>query len=136
MATASGVCPRCSASITENVEVCAEHDASDGVCTACTNRYAVSVVFRCPNCIYERGGMFGVTLLTNTDLLAFLTAHGINPITPSSHSAIGAALDYDEEILSEEPFEAQFTFTQGGDSLRLTVGDTLTVRDVARSFES
>lgn len=133
MATASGVCPRCSASITEDVEVCTEHDVSEGVCTACTNRYAVSIVFRCPNCIYERGGMFGVTLLTNTDLLAFLTARGINPITPSSHSAIGAALDYDEEILSEEPFEARFTFTDDGDSLTLIVDEDLSVSSVSRN---
>ncbi len=131
MATASGVCPRCSAPIEESIEICDEHEGDD-VCGACGSRYAVGVAFRCTNCIYERSGLVGVRFLTNTDLLALLTGHGINPITPESHSRIGTAFAYDEEVLSVEPFEARLTFTVDGDSLTLTVDDDLAVIDVTR----
>ncbi|MFD1512083.1 DUF7351 domain-containing protein [Halomarina rubra] len=127
MASASGVCPRCSAVLDESVSVCADHEARSEPCEECVERYAVGIHFECTNCIYDRGGAFGVKLLTNTDLLAFLTARGINPVEPSARSAIGAMVDYEEEVLSTDPFEARFTFAVDGDTLSLRVGDDLAV---------
>ena len=126
---ASGICPRCSATIDERVDVCEQHDA-DGVCEECDRRFAVHVTFRCSNCIYERSGAFGVKLTTNNDLLAFLTARGVNPITPSPRPIESVILDYDEEVLSFDPFEARFTFTVDGEALTLTVDDDLSVVEV------
>lgn len=76
MATVGGVCPRCSAPLEESVACCEDHDADGGVCGTCDGRYAVTVGYRCTNCIFERGGALGASLLTNTELLAFLTADG------------------------------------------------------------
>lgn len=131
---ASGVCPRCGAPVDESVDVCPDHDAIDGLCEACDARYSVHFSTRCTNCIYAQSGALGIGLVANTDLLAFLTTHGINPISPSSQSAWGAALgDYEEEVLSREPFEARITFTIAGDSLTLTVDDDLSVVEATRS---
>lgn len=127
MASASGVCPRCSGVLEESVNVCKRHDSSSGLCSACDERFAVGIHFECTNCIYDRGGAFGVKLLANTDLLAFLTARGINPVVPSSQSAIGSMVDYDEDVRSTDPFEAQFTVRVGEDTLSLTVDDSLRV---------
>lgn len=133
MAAVSGVCPRCSAAIDESIDICEDHKVIDGVCESCERRYAVHAEFECTNCIYERSGAFGVALLTNTELVAFLTTHGINPVMPSSQSAIGVVTDYDEEVVSIDPFEARFTFTIDGDALTLTVDDDLSVVDVTRN---
>ena len=131
MSAVDGVCPRCSAAVEESVEVCEDHDPGEGVCGACGGRYAASVRFRCTNCIYDRGGAFGVRFLTNTDLLAFLTARGDSPFGAPPRSVFGTAMDYEEEVRSTEPFEARFTFTAGGDALALTVGEDLSVVEVS-----
>lgn len=125
----SGVCPRCSAAIDERVAVCDDHD-DGGVCEACGGRYAATIHLRCTNCIYERTGAFGVRLLTDLDLLRFLTTHGINPFAPSSIPEWTDALaNYDEEVLSVDPFEARYTYTIDEDSITLTVGEDLSVVD-------
>jgi len=40
-------------------------------------------------------------------------------------------MDYEETVVSREPFEARFTFTVDGDAITLTVGDDLSVVDVS-----
>jgi DNA-binding transcriptional ArsR family regulator len=131
MSAVGGVCPRCSATVEESVEVCEAHERADGVCDACGGRYAVGVRFRCTNCIYDRAGAFGAALLANLDLLQFLTEHGVNPVGQSSRSAVGVAMDYEEDVISAEPFQARFTYTVGGDAITLTVDDDLSVVDVS-----
>ena len=133
MARGSGICPRCSASIEESARVCESHDASDGVCEDCHNRYAVQHHARCTNCIYETEGLFMLSLLANTELLAFFTTHGLNPVSASSELDVYAVTgDYEEEVLSRDPFEARFTFTIGRDSITLTVDEDLEVVSVTR----
>ncbi|WP_254538468.1 ArsR/SmtB family transcription factor [Halomarina litorea] len=82
MAATNGVCPRCAATVEESVHVCERHDGGDGPCPRCDERFAVGVHLECTNCLYDRGGAFGVRLLSNTDLLAFLTDRGVNPVAP------------------------------------------------------
>lgn len=128
LAIASRVCPRCSGPLDESVQVCESH-ASEGVCDRCDNRHAVRITFRCTNCLHERWGAFVLALLAQVDLLAFLTSHGLNPIAPSSHAAVDDVLmNYDEDVRSIDPFEAQFTFIVDGEALSLTVDDELSVR--------
>lgn len=130
MAAVSGVCPRCSAPIDESVEVCEDHDPTGGDCGNCHGRYAATVQFDCTNCIYERNGAFGVRLLTHTAFLEFLTAHGINPVIPSSHGAIDVVTNYQEDVVSAEPFEARLTFSANGDTVTFTVADDFSVTDI------
>lgn len=130
MARGSGICPRCSAALEGSVEVCTEHDPGDGICEECNNRYAVQHHAHCTNCIYETAGLFMLSLLATTELLAFLTARGLNPISASSELDVYAVTgDYEEEVVSVDPFEARFTFTADGDSITLTVDDDLEVVD-------
>lgn len=87
----------------------------------------------CTNCVFDQGGAFALVLLADTDLLAFLTAHGINPVSSTSHRFATAIMDYEEEILGTEPFEARFTFADDDDTIALTVDDDLEVVEVTRS---
>lgn len=133
LAAASGVCPRCSAPLAESTSVCEAHDSAGGLCDRCENRHAIHVDFGCTNCLYEAGGALVVSFMADTDVLAFLIDHGINPVSPSSQAVYNAALmDYDEELLSVDPFEARLTLSVDGDTLALTVDDDLDVSEATR----
>lgn len=80
----AGVCSRCSAKLETSVKVCESHDASAGMCDECERRYALRFDLYCPNCNYDPKSIAPGVLLSNTELLAFLTAHGINPFAPDS----------------------------------------------------
>lgn len=131
LADSSGVCSRCSAALDTSVAVCPDHDAGDGYCEHCGRRYAVRFDIGCTNCNYDVHSIAPGCLLSNTELLAFFTTHGINPLAPDSlDGAMDALANYEEEVVSTDPFEARFTFTAGGDAITLTVDDDLSVADV------
>ena len=131
VAMANQVCPRCSARLSTSVSVCEEHDATDGPCNECKNRHAILAEYACTNCLFERDGPIGLTLMTNGELLAFFLSHGLNPIDPSNQAVdFEALMDYEEEVLSMDPFEARFIFTLDTDSLSLTVNEDLDVIEV------
>ncbi len=126
---AHGICPRCSAVVDHSVDVCETHDASDGLCATCHRRYAVQLTNRCRNCRFGGDGVIVTRLLGNLDLRLFIGEHGIDPLA----EGIRWGWDFEEEIISVEPFEAKFTFTIDGDAITLSVDDDLTVTDVHRS---
>jgi hypothetical protein len=102
------------------------------VCERCNARFAVDVTIDCSNCPRYHRGPPSVFLISKTEVASFLTDHGINPTDPSWERAPPAVVNYDEEIVGINPFEAHFTFTIEGDELRLTVDGDLSVVDVAR----
>jgi DNA-binding transcriptional ArsR family regulator len=135
LSMASGICPRCSATVEETITVCETHDAEEGLCDACGGRYAAGINFTCTNCVFDAGGGFAIALLGHTALLSFVTGHGHNPVSPDSIRQLnGIHGDYEEEIVSVDPFEARFTFRIDGDALVLTVDGT-TVTGVERGGE-
>ena len=127
----AGVCSRCSARLETSVDVCENHDADAGVCDECERRYALMFDLYCPNCDYDPNSIAPGILLANTELLAFLTTRGINPFAPESLNRTSQAIaQYDEEVVSTEPFEARLTFTADGDSITLTLDEDLSVVEV------
>lgn len=136
LAMSSGICPRCSATLDTSLNVCEDHEAADGPCEACGTGYAVRAVVDCTNCIFVTGSGAFLGLLANTELLAFFTEHGLNPVTPDSiRRADAAKMEYDETIHSTDPFEATFTFTVGEDCLALRVDQDLSVIEATRKDE-
>jgi len=134
MSLSAGICPRCSATLDLSLNVCADHDASDGLCDACETAYAVRAVYDCTNCIFATGSGAFLGLLANTELLSFFTDHDINPVDPDSIRRVDAAkMRYDETIHSTSPFDATLTFSVGGDSLSLRVDGNLDVTAVDRA---
>lgn len=130
----SGVCPHCSGPVEHSLNVCETHAPFDGGCPDCNRRYAAQLYSYCTNCIFETEKSFVADLLiATTDMLAFLTAHGINPITDPWGPVMKTA---DEEILSTDPFEARFSFTLDGETLTLTVNDYLSVVDATKHTPS
>lgn len=132
-ALSTGICPRCSATVERTVTACGSHDASEGLCETCLRAEAIEVKFACTNCIYRSGGAAPAALYANTELLAFLTTHGLNPIAPDSIHALNRTLqNYEEEILSADPLRARLTFSADGETLSLTVDEELTVVESSR----
>ena len=133
-AMSAGICPRCSATVDHTLRVCEDHDASDGLCAECRGRQAVRLTVSCTNCIFGSGGIFSIDLVSNTDLLDLLTDHGLNPVVPDSIRRVNEVHgDYEETLISRDPFRARFTFDVDGDTLALTVDDDLEVVEATRS---
>lgn len=133
ISVASGVCPHCSGPLSYSKDICEDHDSSADHCEQCDNRHAAHLEFNCTTCLYEGAAAFTIALLANADLLAFLAAHGINPVAPSDPADYtGVLMNYEEELLSVDPFEARFTFTVDDDGVSFTVDDDLNVVEISR----
>lgn len=129
----AGICPRCRAPVEHSLSVCPDHDSGDGLCEACESVYAVSLGFRCSNCIYKGGGGLGIGLIGNQELLDFVTDHGLNPIDPDSTRTLdGIHQNYREEVLSTDPLRVRLTYTIDGESLSLTVDEDVHVVESTR----
>ncbi len=128
LAMGSDVCPRCSGGVDHSIDVCDQHDADAAVCGRCNRRQAVGFRSRCRNCRFSLASTMVMHLMATTELLAFVTAHGYNPLIDEWVWG----WEYEEEVLSTDPFEGRFTFTIDGDALTLTVDETLTVVEAAR----
>lgn len=129
LAAAYGICPRCSARLEHSVQVCENHTVDNDLCGHCSRRQAVQIHRECTNCIYKGHGMFLTHLLGSADLRTFVWEHGIDPIA----DGVSWGWDYQEDIISVDPFRATFTYVLDNDSITLTVDEELNVVDVSRS---
>lgn len=127
-ALACGVCPRCSAIVDQTVQICDEHDAGNGRCERCHSRFAVLIESRCSNCIFEARSSAVILVLAVPEMLVFVGEHGLN----MTSRGIEWGWDFDEEILSTDPFKARFTFTIDGDAISLTIDEYLDIVAVER----
>jgi hypothetical protein len=133
LALASGVCPRCSGAVEWDTELCDAHDPGDGLCSTCDGRYALGVEATCTNCILVTGGDPVVALAAETELLALLAANGHNPVDPDDpHHVEEVHGTYTETIHRRDPLRASYTFAVDGESLTLTVDDSLEVVETTR----
>lgn len=136
MVLSKGICPRCSAAVDRSLQCCHEHDFSAGVCPRCNRRRAVSVDYRCTNCIrVEENIPAGLHLMQDPALMSFMSGHGINPVIPSWDD-LSPIIGYVEDVRSHDPFRAQFTYSIAGNVLSLTVDKDLTVLDTARGEDN
>jgi len=133
MADSAGFCSRCSGIIEHSVIVCEDHDGTEGICEQCDRRYAVLFEVECTTCHYNKRGIAPTCLLAKTELLSFLTDHGGNPLIPDTFDVEpGAVANYEENVLSVDPFKAEFTFTIDDDALTLTIDEDVSIVDVTR----
>ncbi|WP_435359019.1 DUF7351 domain-containing protein [Haloarchaeobius sp. DFWS5] len=127
LAAASGVCPSCAATVKVTIAACGEHESAtrDGRCTSCDRNRAVRVTYDCTNCVFTFDGPVVMALLATPEVLAFVGRNGLNVTS----KGFDWGWEYDETVVSTDPFEGCFTFTIGDDSLTLTVDDELSVVD-------
>jgi hypothetical protein len=123
LVAAKDVCPRCSATVDRSVTVCEGHDDGEPFCDRCGRRQAVAFRVECENCNFEQGSIVSMHLAASTELLAFLTARSVDPLVDPWNWG----WEYEEEVVSTDPFEGRFTFTVDSDSITLTADDDLDV---------
>lgn len=128
VATAGDICPRCSASVETEAIVCESHEFTAGLCEQCDRHHQVRFESQCTNCIFFTSGVYAARLVMDPDFLSFQIDHELNPVTPTRVAEwLRLLLDYEEDVLSTEPFEARFTFTLDEESITLTVDNELEV---------
>lgn len=128
---AEGICPRCAADISFELQVCNEHTGIDHFCDVCRRRRAIYVDYQCENCIrVEENIPAGLHLMYVPELMSFLSDHAINPVIPD-WDELATVVGYDEDIATTDPLEALFTFHANGDTLTLTVTEQLEVIDIS-----
>lgn len=128
IALACGVCPRCSATVTQSVRVCEDHESGDEKCDRCGSRFAVLIDSQCTNCTYDARSSGVMLALPVPEMLAFVGEHGLN----TTSRGIEWGWEFEEDVVSTDPFEARLTFTIDDDSITLTVNDDLEVVSVTR----
>lgn len=127
LVAAHDVCPRCSAVVDRTVFVCEDHE-SDGFCTTCGRQNAVSFETRCTNCRFSLSSIVSMHLAASSELLDFVTDHGVNPVC----DPWDWGWEYDEDIVATDPLEARFSFTMDDETLTLTVNDELEIVNASR----
>lgn len=127
-ATVREVCPRCSAPLVHSVDACRDHDAEDGRCDDCGQRFGAAFEAACTNCIFEWQAPMVTYLAGQPELLEFMMDHGIHPL--SSEAFVFPTTAVEEAIDSAEPFSANYTFSADGERLILAVEDDLSVSAV------
>lgn len=128
LSVANGVCPRCSARLEHELEVCADHAVDEDLCAACGNRRPVMVDSGCTNCIFRARGDLGIMLYAHPAVQAFKVGHGHNLVAPEAGA--NPLSNRTDEILSAEPFAAVSTYEYEGDTLVVEIDDSLTITDV------
>lgn len=132
-AIGSSICPACSAPLGHEPLVCEEHGTNTDLCERCGRRYAVYLRSQCTHCPFETASTLPVCVITNTDFLAYLTTHDLNPIMPNSIADVQRVFsDFDEEVISIEPFEVKVTFAIDGGSIALTLDEELDIVEVTK----
>jgi DNA-binding transcriptional ArsR family regulator len=124
-----GVCSRCSARLDQGVDVCNSHQAADGRCDECRQRFGAMFTASCPNCIFEMQAPMVTYLAGQSEMTRFMFEQGVDPLSPEAFEFPSSHVD--ETILSVEPFSALYTFTTENTDLELRVDNELSVAEAA-----
>ncbi|MFB6187671.1 MAG: hypothetical protein ABEI86_12505, partial [Halobacteriaceae archaeon] len=131
-AAGRGICPRCSAAIAYSLDICENHTIEGNRCEECGMRFAGMFSAVCTNCIFDVKAPIVVQLAVQTELMAFMIDHGIDPVSSEGYNfPLGNVI---EDIRSTDPFKAEFTFATDEETLTLTVDEELSISGVERNM--
>lgn len=135
VAASSGICPRCSARTDRSIEACDDH-ADGGICRNCGRRRSVVFSSTCTNCNFATGGGVIQGLFAETEFLAFMTSHGVNPMNPDSVTEyLSAISDYEAIVRSRSPLEVEVRLTVDGDTFVRTIDESFLDSEAAVAGE-
>jgi predicted RNA-binding Zn-ribbon protein involved in translation (DUF1610 family) len=114
-----GICPNCATAMTTTI-----HTGTDG---------DVSTTHQCGNCNYEaRAPLFG-HVIRHPAVVSFYHAHGIDILSATYWELQAYAREFEEDVVTDDPWTARVTIEADGDQLHLTLDDQLSVVDVEKS---
>ncbi|MDY6764887.1 MAG: helix-turn-helix domain-containing protein [Halobacteria archaeon] len=126
-----GLCPSCAGNVEATVDVCSNHP-EEGVCETCGERYAGGVSYTCAVCGYGEAMPLWGRALVHEEMFRFAYNRGVNLNRPSA-SDLKMTRDIEEEVLSTDPPRVRYSFTIEGDTLTMTIDDSLTMTDVTET---
>lgn len=121
--------------------------AADGVCPACGGRMETTIVREggcclgvglraehvCAQCNHDLCSAVGLSLLDQSDVVAFHKNHGIDLSATPYWRFDWCVSDDQTTILAEDPWRLRVTIELEDDTLAIDLNEALTVIDVARS---
>lgn len=126
-----GVCPECAGQTHVSTTLCPEHDTDAEMCESCGRKYAALTGMVCGHCRFAIGAPSRWLPIRHPTIGSFFQDHGVD-VTPGFSMELWSALDQaDEQILSSDPVELEFTYRLDGDILSATVEGDMTVTEIA-----
>ena len=126
-----GACPHCSSPVETTVDICADHQPTEGtLCPNCDWAHMAEVWMVCSTCKRSAFPPVRVVILNDPNVTAFYHDHGLN-YRFASWETVVRSTEVEEELLSKEPLRMRFTVPAGDDELRLTVDGEANVTDVS-----
>lgn len=126
------VCPDCGGTIDTTIDVCEDHDASDGICEACGGLNRGRFEFECTVCKFSYGTAIWVLMAVHPAVASFLHEHDVDYQT-DPWEMIHVGFTGTVELLSRDPIRLGVTFTAGDDELRVTIDDQVRIVDLETS---
>lgn len=129
-----GVCPECSGPMpVEDIRICDDHDpdpADDEVCPGCGSIFWGMVYHVCEVCRFVSQIPTLLYPPIHPAVVAFYYDHGVE-FDLASHEQRAYLLDYEEELVSEDPLRIRITIPLEGDELQVTYDEQMSVVDVS-----
>lgn len=127
----AGTCPECAGQTHVSTTLCSDHDADAEVCASCGRQYAAWTGMICGHCRFAIGAPSRWLPIRHPTIGSFFQDHGVH-VTPGFSMALWSALEKaDEQILSSDPVELEFTYRLDGDIISATVEGDMTVTEIA-----
>lgn len=129
----AGVCPECAGPMpVDEIRICEDHDPDpnhDEVCEQCGSIFWGMVFHTCTVCKFYLQIPTLFYPPSHPAVIAFYYEHGVE-FDLASHEDHGYLLDYEEELISEDPFRIRTTIPFDGDEIAVEFDDRMRVVDV------
>lgn len=131
----SGFCHSCSGRVDGSLDICQEHHpTSETVCPNCRRRYRIRAMYECDACKELVGFPPPIAVGTHPAVVSFYYDYGIRIGDITDPESVKRTHYYmqeaETELVSEDPPLVRITITHDGDTLALTLDETLSVLEV------
>lgn len=129
-----GLCPACSSPVHSWLESCTDHD-SNGICDRCGARFAVIARFECLTCKNHNVSSPKALALFHPSVVGFYDSHDVSTrLRADDAESVRRVFElmesHEVDLTADDPPRADVTINRGGDEIRLTFDETVSVVDV------
>lgn len=126
------VCPDCGGAIETEIDVCEDHDASDGTCENCGGINLGQFEFECTVCKMSYATTLWAAVVLHPAMAAFFHRHDIKYFD-EPWDLIRAGFAGEEELLSRDPIRIRITVVADSDELLVTIDDDARIVELTDS---
>lgn len=132
---AAGFCHSCSGQVNGSLDVCSDHQPTpEEVCPNCNRRYRIRALYECSACKELFGFPPSVAVGSHPAVVSFYYDYGIRVGDVTDPESVKRTHYFmqnaDTELVSKEPPMVRITIAHEGDTLALTLDETLSVLEI------